>query len=38
MAAIYGYQEIYDYLDPLTLSKTKKKEAKEELAKFYSKS
>jgi uncharacterized protein len=37
MAAIYGYQEIFDYLEPLTFSKSKKKEAQEDLAKFYSK-
>jgi uncharacterized protein len=36
MAAIYGYQEMFDYLEPLTLSKSKKKEAKEDLAKFHS--
>jgi uncharacterized protein len=36
MAAIYGYQQIFDYLEPLTLSKSKKKEAKEDLAKFHS--
>jgi ankyrin repeat protein len=31
MAAIYGYQEIFDYLEPLTLSVSKRKEAKKEL-------
>jgi uncharacterized protein len=31
MAAIHGHQEIYDYLEPLTLSASKRKEAKKEL-------
>jgi ankyrin repeat protein len=31
MAAIYGFQEIFDYLEPLTLSANKRKEAKKEL-------
>jgi ankyrin repeat protein len=31
MAAIFGYQEIFDYLEPLTLSVSKRKEAKKEI-------
>jgi uncharacterized protein len=31
MAAVFGYQEIFDYLEPLTLSVSKRKRAKKEL-------
>lgn len=31
MAALYGHQEAFDYLEPLTLSENKRREAKKEL-------